>query len=64
MKSTVERLIDGTYAVTYTPEEITMYTVSVKYGGQDVPNAPFHIKTAPSGNANLISATSKSPRVA
>jgi len=58
VKPTVERLVDGTYTVTYTPEEVAMYAVNVKYGGQQVPNAPFNIKTTPTGNANLVSATS------
>ena len=60
MPSRVDKLPDGTYAVTYTPEDVAHYTVSVKYAGQEVPNGPFHVKTVPSGNASLVKPVSKS----
>ena len=54
MSSAVQPLPDGTYAVTYTPEDVGHYTVNVKYAGQPVTNSPFHVNTVPSGNANLV----------
>jgi len=54
IKSVVDKLPDGTYAVTYTPQEVAHYTVSVKYAGQEVPNGPFHVSTVPSGNASAV----------
>ena len=54
VKSSVDKLPDGTYAVTYTPQEVAHYTISVKYAGQEVPNGPFHVNTVPSGNATAV----------
>ena len=54
VKSTVQSLPDGTYAVTYTPEDVGHYTIGVKYAGQPVTNSPFHVSTVPSGSANLV----------
>jgi len=59
LKSTVQQLPDGTYAVTYTPEDVGHYTISVKYAGQEVAGGPFHVNTVPSGQATLVKAVSK-----
>ena len=59
VKSSVDKLPDGTYTVTYTPEDIGHYTVSVMYAGQEVANSPFHVTTLPSGNANAVRPVSK-----
>ena len=45
---------DGTYVVTYTPADVGRYTVGVKYGGQNVPHAPFYVQTSPTGNAGKV----------
>jgi len=45
---------DGTYVVTYTPADIGTYTVGVKFGGQSVPSAPFHVTTSPTGDASKV----------
>lgn len=45
---------DGTVTVTYTPAEVGRHVVNVKYGGQDVPGAPFVVKTAPTGDASKV----------
>lgn len=45
---------DGTYIVTYTPSEVGRYTVGVKFGGQSVPSAPFHVTTSPTGDASKV----------
>jgi filamin len=34
---------DGTYAVTYSPEEPGPYLVSVTYAGDDIPDSPFSV---------------------
>jgi len=59
LKSPVQQLPDGTYAVTYTPEDVGHYKVDVNYAGQPVPNSPFHVNTVPSGNAQLVRPVSK-----
>ena len=60
LKAPVQQLPDGTYAVTYTPEDVGHYTISVKYGGQEVANGPFHVTTVPSGNASVVRPVSES----
>jgi filamin len=45
---------DGTYVVTYTPSDVGCYTVGVKYGGQNVPSAPFKVITSPTGDASKV----------
>jgi hypothetical protein len=45
---------DGTYVVTYTPSDVGVYTVGVKYGGQNVPSAPFKVVTSPTGDASKV----------
>ena len=45
---------DGTYVVTYTPSDVGRYQVSVKFGGQNVPSAPFYVMTSPTGDASKV----------
>ncbi|KAL8615195.1 hypothetical protein ACOMHN_029211 [Nucella lapillus] len=52
IRPAVEDKNDGTYDVSYTPEDLGVYDVSVKYAGQDVPGAPFHVKATPTGDAS------------
>ncbi|XP_048239132.1 filamin-A-like isoform X3 [Haliotis rufescens] len=42
---------DGTFSVTYTPEDLGVYNIKVKYGGQEVPHSPFNVKAIPTGDA-------------
>ncbi|XP_064632240.1 filamin-A-like isoform X7 [Lineus longissimus] len=41
---------DGTFTVSYTPEEVGQHTVDVKFDGKPVPKSPFKVKTSPSGH--------------
>ncbi len=45
---------DGTYLVTYTPDDVGVYNVSVTFGGQPVPGAPFTVQTNPTGDASKV----------
>ena len=45
---------DGTYVVTYTPADVGRYTITVKYGGQNVPGAPFSVQTSSTGDAGKV----------
>ncbi|XP_022254826.1 filamin-A-like, partial [Limulus polyphemus] len=42
---------DGTYSVSYVPDDLGEYQVSVFYGGQEVPNSPFLVNSYPVGQA-------------
>ncbi|XP_078677431.1 filamin-C-like isoform X22 [Branchiostoma floridae x Branchiostoma belcheri] len=48
---------DGTYTITYTPEQSGNYTIEIKYGGEQVPRSPFRITVKPTGDANKCSVT-------
>lgn len=43
---------DGTYAVSYVPDIAGRYTVSIKYGGDEVPYSPYRIRAVSSGDAS------------
>jgi len=42
---------DGTFTVSYIPDEVGRYTVSVKYGEDEVPYSPYRMRSQPSGDA-------------
>ncbi|XP_074644606.1 filamin-C-like isoform X4 [Tubulanus polymorphus] len=42
---------DGTYTVAYTPEDVGTYQITVKFGGQPVPKAPFKVASKRCGDA-------------
>lgn len=52
---------DGTFKATYTPDDLGQYKVNVKYGGKEVPHAPFNVQAHPTGKVsasrNLSSST-------
>ena len=45
--------------MTYTPEDLGVYDVIVKYAGQDVPGAPFPVKATPTGDATKCRITGR-----
>ena len=45
---------DGTYTVSYTPDDVGRYSIGVKFGGQNVPGAPFSVMTQPTGDASKV----------
>ena len=54
VRPTIEDNGDGTYTVSYTPEDVGRYSISVKFGGDQVPGAPFSVKTQPTGDASKV----------
>ncbi|XP_062347484.1 filamin-C [Cinclus cinclus] len=48
---------DGTHKVTYTPATDGPYTVSVKYGEQEVPRSPFKVTALPTHDASKVRAS-------
>ena len=42
----------GTVTVAYVPDQVGRYTISVKYGGDEIPYSPYRIRTVPSGDAS------------
>ncbi|GFV00221.1 filamin-A [Trichonephila clavipes] len=48
---------DGTYKVRYVPEDVGPHKISVKYGGQDVPNTPITVNSYAVGQADKCKIT-------
>lgn len=48
---------DGTFKATYTPDDLGQYKVNVKYGGKEVPHAPFNVQAHPTGKAESCKIT-------
>lgn len=45
----MDQIEDGTYAVTFVPDECGPYNVSIKYGDKDVIGSPFILQAHPTG---------------
>ncbi|XP_055529815.1 filamin-A isoform X3 [Wyeomyia smithii] len=50
----MEQVEDGTYAVTFVPDECGPYNVSIKCGGKDVLGSPFRLQAIPTGEAEKV----------
>ncbi|XP_058812007.1 filamin-A isoform X6 [Topomyia yanbarensis] len=50
----MEQVEDGTYAVTFVPDECGPYNVSIKCGGKDVLGSPFLLQAIPTGEAEKV----------
>jgi len=45
---------DGTYVVTYVPLSAGMYTIKMKYGGEQVPKFPARVKVEPAVDTSRV----------
>ncbi|KAM6895601.1 filamin-C-like isoform 2-T2 [Xenentodon cancila] len=43
---------DGTYTVSYVPDMTGRYTITIKYGGDEIPYSPYRIHAVPTGDAS------------
>ncbi|XP_064417245.1 filamin-C isoform X3 [Latimeria chalumnae] len=43
---------DGTYTVSYVPDMTGRYTITIKYGGDEIPYSPYRIHALPTGDAS------------
>ncbi|PAA77557.1 hypothetical protein BOX15_Mlig032423g3 [Macrostomum lignano] len=50
----IEPQKSGVYLCKYTPADVGRYTVGVKYGGVEVPESPYHVRTEPTGDAEKV----------
>jgi len=48
---------DGTFKASYVPDDCGQYKVNVKYGGKEVPHAPFSVTAQPTGKADKCKIT-------
>nr|XP_042902335.1 filamin-A isoform X2 [Parasteatoda tepidariorum] len=57
LKAQVINNNDGTYKVRYVPEDVGPHKISVKYGGQEVPNSPITVNSYAVGQADKCKIT-------
>ncbi|XP_066504550.1 filamin-C isoform X2 [Hoplias malabaricus] len=51
-KASIQDNKDGTYTVSYVPDVTGRYTITIKYGGDQIPSSPYSIQARPSGDAS------------
>ncbi|KAJ8002627.1 hypothetical protein DPEC_G00160850 [Dallia pectoralis] len=51
-KATIHDNRDGTYIVSYVPDSTGPYTITIKYGGDEIPYSPYRITALPTGDAS------------
>uniref|UniRef100_A0A4W4DUX8 Calponin-homology (CH) domain-containing protein n=1 Tax=Electrophorus electricus TaxID=8005 RepID=A0A4W4DUX8_ELEEL len=58
-KASIHDNKDGTYTVSYVPDVTGRYTITIKYGGDQIPYSPYSILATPTGDASkcLLSGT-------
>lgn len=52
---------NGTYTVSYVPDTTGRYTITIKYGGDEIPYSPYHIHAVPTGDASKCLVTGQVP---
>ncbi|XP_041964970.1 filamin-C-like isoform X2 [Alosa sapidissima] len=51
-KASIHDNMDGTYTVSYLPDMTGHYTITIKYGGDEIPYSPYRIQSLPTGDAS------------
>uniref|UniRef100_A0A3Q2PCJ9 Filamin C n=1 Tax=Fundulus heteroclitus TaxID=8078 RepID=A0A3Q2PCJ9_FUNHE len=54
---------DGTYTVSYVPDITGRYTITIKYGGDEIPYSPYRIHAVPTGDASKCLVTGLGPTI-
>uniref|UniRef100_A0A7N8XKF1 Filamin C, gamma b (actin binding protein 280) n=1 Tax=Mastacembelus armatus TaxID=205130 RepID=A0A7N8XKF1_9TELE len=54
---------DGTYTVSYVPDMAGRYTITIKYGGDEIPYSPYRIHAIPTGDASKCLVTGIGPTI-
>uniref|UniRef100_A0A3Q2GF54 Filamin C, gamma a (actin binding protein 280) n=1 Tax=Cyprinodon variegatus TaxID=28743 RepID=A0A3Q2GF54_CYPVA len=57
--ATIQDNRDGTYTVSYVPDSTGPYTITIKYGGDEIPYSPYRIQSLPTGDASKCRLTGK-----
>uniref|UniRef100_A0A3P8RUE7 Filamin C n=1 Tax=Amphiprion percula TaxID=161767 RepID=A0A3P8RUE7_AMPPE len=61
--ATIQDNRDGTYTVSYVPDSTGPYTITIKYGGDEIPYSPYRIQSLPTGDASKCRVTGKKTTV-
>ncbi|XP_050955592.1 filamin-C isoform X1 [Labeo rohita] len=51
-KASIQDNRDGTYTVSYVPDMTGRYTITIKYGGDNIPYSPYNVQAFPTGDAS------------
>uniref|UniRef100_A0A669C664 Filamin C n=1 Tax=Oreochromis niloticus TaxID=8128 RepID=A0A669C664_ORENI len=62
-KATIRDNRDGTYTVSYVPDMTGRYTITIKYGGDEIPYSPYRIHALPTGDASKCLVTGIGPTI-
>uniref|UniRef100_A0A672SP19 Filamin C n=1 Tax=Sinocyclocheilus grahami TaxID=75366 RepID=A0A672SP19_SINGR len=64
-KASIQDNRDGTYTVSYVPDMTGCYTITIKYGGDNIPYSPYNVQAFPTGDASkcLLTAESLGPNI-
>uniref|UniRef100_A0AAY4EVL4 Calponin-homology (CH) domain-containing protein n=1 Tax=Denticeps clupeoides TaxID=299321 RepID=A0AAY4EVL4_9TELE len=54
---------NGTYTVFYVPDMTGRYTITIKYGGDEIPYSPYRIHAIPTGDASKCLVTGLGPTI-
>uniref|UniRef100_A0A3Q2QDY1 Filamin C n=1 Tax=Fundulus heteroclitus TaxID=8078 RepID=A0A3Q2QDY1_FUNHE len=61
--ATIQDNRDGTYTVSYVPDSTGPYTITIKYGGDEIPYSPYRIQSLPTGDASKCRLTGNLQRL-
>uniref|UniRef100_A0A3Q2DWL4 Filamin C, gamma b (actin binding protein 280) n=1 Tax=Cyprinodon variegatus TaxID=28743 RepID=A0A3Q2DWL4_CYPVA len=64
-KASIRDNRDGTYTVSYVPDITGRYTITIKYGGDEIPYSPYRIHAVPTGDASkcLVTGSGLGPTI-
>lgn len=52
---------DGTFDIYYTAPEPGKYVITIRFGGENIPNSPFHLVVSPSRRSRLPAGVCRLP---
>ncbi|XP_059218762.1 filamin-A isoform X4 [Stomoxys calcitrans] len=62
IKPRLQEINDGTYVVSFVPDECGTYHVSIKYGGQEIEGSPFKLEAFQTGEAKKCKLVEEAPK--
>uniref|UniRef100_A0A1I8PFB0 Calponin-homology (CH) domain-containing protein n=1 Tax=Stomoxys calcitrans TaxID=35570 RepID=A0A1I8PFB0_STOCA len=63
IKPRLQEINDGTYVVSFVPDECGTYHVSIKYGGQEIEGSPFKLEAFQTGEAKKCKLVEEAPKI-
>ncbi|XP_073818004.1 filamin A protein cher isoform X7 [Musca autumnalis] len=63
VKPRLQEINEGTYVVSFVPDECGTYMVSIKYGGQEIEGSPFKLEAFQTGEAKKCKLVEEAPKI-